>query len=553
MEPLEEDDAYGVTAQFSVGRQDGFAPAPSPPPVASSTANKKVLLRRSLQAVPSTSEILDHEEEPGSGSPSGAKKVLLAHRIKPGQTIQLKGQKATATMRDDGPADLSSESMVGMPLQGPRYDKEGMLLSFSVLGPAEEFEAQQQRAALSARPAPEPPPQAPTFGTTAPHPRLDALEAAEDTARLKNELAAQRQMMAETRGEQFRRSWDKQMRSLSRETGVPADKLMMARTGEYRKVVQQREVLEALRRRQHPYGGNRAWQIGLRESGVFYEAIGNASNGIFCPFKQPDDAAALARAGALAHQPHAELSLAALEAKIVDERRAAMAASEALGPDESEAPTGAMDAAAAAAEADAAAAAAIAADDDDYIDPESFDVVNEAHLAEIARLRDKYNIEGAAPAHLSGDERTLWGIFKEIDTDESVSRRPRPFDPSTLATLGMTPWPPAAPLACLGRSPTGLRIGPCARRARCPSRSSTPPLPRWAWSRRLRRCCASSARATSTATGASIATSSSRWARRWMSSRVRRRPSPRSTATRAAPSAGGHASPFARATGVGRG
>merc|ERR1719181_1300185 len=26
-----------------------------------------------------------------------------------------------------------------------------------------------------------------------------------------------------------------------------------------------------------------------------------------------------------------------------------------------------------------------------------------------------------APPHLSGDERTLWGIFKEIDTDESGS------------------------------------------------------------------------------------------------------------------------------------
>ena len=58
---------------------------------------------------------------------------------------------------------------------------------------------------------------------------------------------------------------------------------------------------------------------------------------------------------------------------------------------------------------------------DEYIDPESFDVIGEAHLAEIARLRDKYNIEGAAPSHLSGDERTLWGIFKEIDTDESGS------------------------------------------------------------------------------------------------------------------------------------
>lgn len=417
MEPLEAE--LGVTAQFSIGRQQGFPAAPSPPPMMDS---KKVLLRRTLQAVPSASDILDPEEAAGMTGTShgGTKKVLLAHRIKPGQAIKLKAQNATATIKEDGPADLSSESMIGQPPQGPRFDREGMLMSFSVLGPSEEFLAQQQRATLSARPIPGAPPQAPiapSFGATA-HPRLEALEAAEETARLKNDLSMQRQTMAATRGEQFRRNWAMQMRNLERETGIPADKLMMARTAEYRKAIQQREVLEALRRRQHPYGGNRAWQITLRESGIFYEAIGNAANGLFCPFKQPDDAAALARAGALAAQPGEVLSLAALEAKIIEERLAAMAAAEALGPDEEDAhahgelETGAVDVTSAPEGADG---------DDDYIDPESFDVINEAHMAEIARLRDKYNIEGAAPAHLTGDERTLWGIFKEIDTDESGS------------------------------------------------------------------------------------------------------------------------------------
>ena len=94
----------------------------------------------------------------------------------------------------------------------------------------------------------------------------------------------------------------------------PSSELMMARTAEYRGRVQQREVLEALRRRQYPYGGDRAWQIGLRSGGVFYEAIGNPSNGIFCPFRAPNDAEALARAGTLAGQTEVpDLTLAGLE------------------------------------------------------------------------------------------------------------------------------------------------------------------------------------------------------------------------------------------------
>lgn len=45
--------------------------------------------------------------------------------------------------------------------------------------------------------------------------------------------------------------------------------------------------------------------------------------------------------------------------------------------------------------------------------------MDQSTLDRVQQLRDKYNIEGAAPAHLSGRERTLWGIFREIDTDES--------------------------------------------------------------------------------------------------------------------------------------
>ena len=113
-----------------------FDPDDAPP-----SSSKRVLLRRSLQQVPSSSEILDGDEKSEIGRDSPRRQVLLAHKIKPGQTIQLKATKATATMRDDGQPDFHSESLVRARAGGPAYDTNGMLQSFSVLGPVEEFEA----------------------------------------------------------------------------------------------------------------------------------------------------------------------------------------------------------------------------------------------------------------------------------------------------------------------------------------------------------------------------------------------------------------------------
>ena len=95
---------------------------------------RRVLLRRPLQAVPSTSEIYSEESIGGTGSPSSPerRKVLLAHKIKPGQTIHLKGSRATATMRDDGQPEMQTESLVhaeARPVAGPQYGAEGNLLS----------------------------------------------------------------------------------------------------------------------------------------------------------------------------------------------------------------------------------------------------------------------------------------------------------------------------------------------------------------------------------------------------------------------------------------
>ena len=509
-------------------------------PPHSSASNKRVLLRRSLQAVPSSSEILDPDDKSEIGRDSPSRRVLLAHKIKPGQTIQLKGTKATATMRDDGQPDLHTESLVQRGPVGPMQDENGMLLSFSVLGPVEEFE--EQAAGMTGHVYP---PAASTSTMMPPpphHPRLDQLEAMEEVMRLKGESASQRQLTAESLRQKQLRTWHSQIGELSKSLKVPPAHLMMARTGDYRTKVQQREVLEALRRRQYPYGGERAWQIGLRNGGVFYEAIGNASNGIFCPFRAPDDSNALARAGALAQQAPADLTLAALESKILGERRGLMADEEALGM------TGALSEAAPTGGgfeepdiADQPPPYPEDDDDDDYIDPEAFDVIGEAHLAEIARLRDKYNIEGAAPAHLSGDERVLWGIFKEIDTDESGSVSKQELYAAFAKVcmyvcmharrlcqgmhVCMHACTPPLPRYAGRRLPLRSPVFPL--NDACPNADlavpGRPSLVRWVLSPRLPRCCACFGKATPTATDASTVTSSSRSARRWTCLPVRPR------------------------------
>ena len=285
--------------------EDMFDPANSPGKT-SDGSPRRVLLKRPLMTVPSTSEI-PSEDSARLEQTSERRKVLLAHKIKPGQTIQLKASKATATMRDDPDThtDIHAESLVhatSRPI-GPQYGAEGNLLSFSVLGPVEEF-AEQSEALIGGPPA-----MAGTstlaehapIGATATH-VFDRLDDSFENARLKNDSASARQRQSEALAEQQVRTWQHQISTLADRLGVPQSSLQMARTAEYRGRVQQREVLEALRRRQHPYGGDRAWQIGLRSGGVFYEAIGNASNGIFCPFRAPNDVEALARAGTLAAQ-----------------------------------------------------------------------------------------------------------------------------------------------------------------------------------------------------------------------------------------------------------
>lgn len=65
--------------------------------------------------------------------------------------------------------------------------------------------------------------------------------------------------------------------------------LMITKSSDYRAVVLERQRNEELRRQVLPFGGDRAWQLGLRQGGIFYEPIGSYLNGLFCPYRPPVD------------------------------------------------------------------------------------------------------------------------------------------------------------------------------------------------------------------------------------------------------------------------
>ena len=128
------------------------------------------------------------------------------------------------------------------------------MLSFSVLGPVEEFA--EQSILFTQRPSATQvnelraqectPTLASATGGT--HMIFGQLDANVDVVRTKNESASARQRHSEALAAQQSRAWKAQMAALATQLNVPTGSLMMGRTSEYRGRVQQRQVLEALRR-----------------------------------------------------------------------------------------------------------------------------------------------------------------------------------------------------------------------------------------------------------------------------------------------------------------
>ena len=87
---------------------------------AQSHTGRRVMLRRPLQGgfPPSPTPLTQ---------PAGGKPVLLAHRIRPGQTIQLKSSPNKAYLDEASPPLTQPESVAMSGTQGPRYAASGVV------------------------------------------------------------------------------------------------------------------------------------------------------------------------------------------------------------------------------------------------------------------------------------------------------------------------------------------------------------------------------------------------------------------------------------------
>ena len=278
-----------ATAPPAMLSVDPSSASPSP-----GSGKKKVLLRRTLPKAYSTSSI-------DPGSPTRAvveeerKQVLLARKIAPGQTIQLKSQaNATVRMPDQGEPELCSESMVSPGSHGPAYDGAGELQGFSLLGPVDEF--QEMLTASGAEPSV-------SFSggasQTAPASffRTDVLadgyargplaraQEREKTLRSKGQASLERAAVnAEALKARQRATWQHQEAALVGKMQRPPDSLVMSSVASYRTHVLSRMRNEALQRRKNPIG-EREWMTKLRGGDTYFHQIGSPFNGIFCPVK----------------------------------------------------------------------------------------------------------------------------------------------------------------------------------------------------------------------------------------------------------------------------
>ena len=221
--------ALNPASTAPAGRLVGLTDSGEEPqdPPGTEQPGKRVLLRRTLGPVASSGDL----HSPGGAGISNTsaidrKQVLLAHKIRPGQTIQLKSTKATARMPDVGAPNLESELLVNSPgTHGPSFDDYGELQSFSVLGPVQEFERRSQNGG-KATPAHAPPggdltaTSVPMLGDNLGLGRapLERIVSRETAQRAKSREAVSRAESAEACRQKFVKSWELQ-------TGHLADKL----------------------------------------------------------------------------------------------------------------------------------------------------------------------------------------------------------------------------------------------------------------------------------------------------------------------------------------
>ena len=258
---------------------------------AQSRTGRRVMLRRPLQGgfPPSPTPL----SQPSSGKP-----VLLAHRIRPGKTIQLKSSPNKASLAEGSPLVTQPESVAMSGTQGPRYAASGCV-PYSLLGTPQEYESMMN--ATKGYEGMPPPPQwgdndshgagaggsSSQRGGTAMFEQLDRREAQQRSKLSRSASQAQRRILqaqqsALKRYEQANATWERQSMHLSGRLGVNPTKLLMGAEAidDYRQKVEELELLAAAKA---SLGGERSWEVGLRGGGIYYVPVG--TGGLYMPIQ----------------------------------------------------------------------------------------------------------------------------------------------------------------------------------------------------------------------------------------------------------------------------
>jgi hypothetical protein len=256
---------------------------------AQSHTGRRVMLRRPLQGgfPPSPTPL---------SQPTG-KPVLLAHRIRPGETIQLKSSPNKGSLAEGSPLVTQPESVAMSGTQGPRYAASGCV-PYSLLGTPQEYESM-----LNATKGYEGMPPSPQWGDNDSHgggaggssqrggsamfEQLDRREAQQRSKLSRSASQAQRRMFqaqqsALKRYDQANATWERQSMHLSGRLGVNPRKLLMGAEAidDYRQKVEELELLAAAKA---SLGGERSWEVGLRGGGIYYVPIG--TGGLYMPIQ----------------------------------------------------------------------------------------------------------------------------------------------------------------------------------------------------------------------------------------------------------------------------
>eukprot|EP00698_Gefionella_okellyi_P023998 TRINITY_DN8356_c0_g1_i1.p1 TRINITY_DN8356_c0_g1~~TRINITY_DN8356_c0_g1_i1.p1 ORF type:complete len:793 (-),score=161.68 TRINITY_DN8356_c0_g1_i1:165-2495(-) len=215
---------------------------------------------------------------------SKPRQVLVARKIRPGETIQLSSGGGSVTMPNPHDPMEALEQVVPLSAtfaaRGPRLDAEGRVVPHSVLGEVHQYDhtsstMTRSLGKTSTVSSPQKP-SAPISDLLQRNKRMGVSE--------RGRAIADERML--TRWEQQEEDWRRQQRMLAQRTNNPVHALAMSRGPEFREKLMYLQKLEDAVPKQERQG---EWETTLRNGATGERYIELGSHGIFCavPSRKP--------------------------------------------------------------------------------------------------------------------------------------------------------------------------------------------------------------------------------------------------------------------------